>query len=183
MHKNKIYKLSLLIIAITYSATLPTQDVAAYQFSNQANNWFLIDERITDRPPNFLAKILFADKASINGPKNNLNISVSDIAMREDKIDGILELRIVDSRMQMTINCNQKLYKVAKSVEFDQDNIEIEGSRTEQETQWIAPNEESYVQLLSFACDANANRFEQPFGGAIQPLVGLITYLNADWSK
>lgn len=150
-------------------------------------NWYLVNEATYNGNKNFKYQSLFANRASmIGGDKNNklVSLNISDIEMYEDKIEGKLILKIIDSRMNISINCDENIYKINSLEQYDQDYNIIENPQISTAMdQWIEPTNQAYTAIITFACVLDEKKYEQPFGGNIQPLTGLISYLNADWSK
>ena len=177
MQKN-IAKTAL--VPLIMSITSPSN---AYQ-ADSSRDWYLIDERIQDQKPRNAAMLLFANKRSMIGNAGVLSLSISDIVMAEQAIDGELTFFMVDNRMEVSINCDKSQYKINALSQFNQDNIKVDLPQyTPALDQWLSPQNIAYEELISFACEPGNKTYEQPFGGSVQPLVGLIAYLNADWSK
>lgn len=179
MRKNKAKYLmgsAIIIAASQISATSAIQE--------SDNQWLLIDERITGEIKNLSSQLTFADRNSLSGSAEEPSLSVSSLNFGEEKIDGRLQLMIIDSRMKVMINCEEQNYKLLSIEQYDQDNIKIEtASDTLQIGQWQRAQTPSYSALITFACNPDDGDYSQTFGPKVQPLQGLIGYLNADWSK
>lgn len=179
MRKNKAKYLmgSAIIIAASQ-----TSAASAYQESE--NQWLLIDERITGEIRNLSSQLTFADRNSLSGSAKEPSLSVSSLNFGEEKIDGKFRLSIIDSRMKVSVQCEKQMYKLLTIEQFDQDNIKIEtASDTFQIGQWQRAQTPNYRALITFACNPDDGDYSQTFGPTVQPLQGLIGYLNADWSR
>lgn len=175
MRKNKIsiYAASVLAGFACVSAAAQSQD----------SDWYLVDERITGPTDDLVSNLLFADWNSLRTSKMR-SINVSDISMREVKVDRKFEMNIVDSRMNMMIDCDRGKFNISSIVQYDQNsNIITMQQKDYILGQWTAPNSHGLAELITFTCEPESKKYEQPFGANIQPLTGLIHYLNADWSK
>ncbi len=180
MQKNKAKTLigSVIFIAASY---LSISAASAYQSTSQ---WLLIDEHIGGEIDNLSSQLLFADKNSLNGTEEEPTLSVSSLNFSEDKNDNRYQLMILDNRMKVTINCEEQMYKIISIEQYDQDNIKIEEPIVQLQTgQWQEAHSSSSQSLIEFSCNPDDGDYEQPFGPNVQPLEGLIGYLNADWSK
>lgn len=180
MQKNKVKTLmgSAILIAASYFSM---SSASAYQSASQ---WLLIDERIGGEKNNLSSQLLFADKNSLSGSEKEPNISISNLNFSEEKIDGKFQLVIIDSRMRVTINCEEQAYKIVNLEQYDQDNIKVESPQIKfQIGQWQQAQSQNYQSLIEFSCNPDDGDYQQIFGPNIQPLQGLIGYLNADWSK
>lgn len=151
--------------------------------AQESADWYLVDERITGPSGDFLSTILFADWNSVRAGQMPM-IAISDIKMREAKVNRKFELNIVDSRMNVTINCANRQYNINNIEQYDQDANIIKGEQSDYILdQWTTPNTAGLAELITFTCQPKNKKYEQPFGPTVQPLVGIIGYLNADWSK
>ncbi len=180
MQKNKAKTLmgSAILLAASYFSM---STASAYQSASQ---WLLIDERIGGARNNLSSQILFADKNSLSGTEEEPKLSISSLNFGEEKIDRKFQLQIIDSRMQMSINCEEQMYRVESLEQYDQDNIKVESPQIKfQIGQWQQAQSQSYQSLIEFSCNPDDGDYQQIFGPNIQPLQGLIGYLSADWSK
>lgn len=147
-------------------------------------NWYLVDEATYNGNKNFKYQTLFANRASMTGDNTAINLNISDIEMSENKVEGKLILQIIDNRMNITVNCDENAYRINSLEQYNQDYQRIEEPEFSSPlNQWIEPSNQAYTAIITFACVLDGKKYQQPFGGNIQPLTGLISYLNADWSK
>lgn len=179
MQKNKAkYLTACAIIVATTQFSVST----AAQSSN--TQWLLIDERIEGDPKDLSSQLLFADKNSLSGSDEEPTLSISNLNFDEVKTDRKFQLIIVDSRMKVTVNCKQQSYKILNLEQYDQDNVKIEKPDVQfQIGQWQQAQSQSFKSLIKFSCNPDDGNYQSTFGPNVDPLQGLIGYLNADWSK
>lgn len=153
--------------------------------SDNAPDWYLVDEIIEDVPPDYRSDIFFADKASIERTDGLVSIAISHIVMAESNEGDDEIAKIRDFRSTIWINCNRHIYAATELAEFDGNEKLIRSEAQSKETaKWILPYANSgYVSVFRFACEPDKEFGSQDFPGHIQPLISLKAYLNADWSK
>lgn len=180
MLKNKNKPMAFFYYSLCLMMLSPAFIAAPSLAQNDQANWYLIDERIVGPQRDFSAQLLFANQTSLSDNGGFATLDISDINMRELKVDGKFNLSIIDSRMSVNIDCNKNIYKINSIIQYDQhsdviSNLEIDYILS----QWITPDTVAFNTLMIFACDPRNNAYAQPFDGTIQPLNGLISYLNA----
>ena len=144
-------------------------------------NWYLVDEIIEDKAPDYRSDIFFADKASIKQDNGYTSISISQIIMSQG--DEPSDSVIRDLRSRIMIDCNEHIYATMEVSEFDQDNKLITSKTMPLETvEWELPFANSgYVSVFRFACEPDIEFGSQKFPAEIQPLASVMAYLKADW--
>ncbi len=192
MRKNKVKIIILgLFINLPLIASLaqdnetdtpPITDITVQE--NVGSDWYLINERIADDEDNLFNELFFADKNSLTGNMEELSLSISNLNFGEEKIDRKFQLQIIDSRMQVSINCEEQMYRIDNLEQYDQANRKIADPVVQiQNDQWQKTDMPSFQALVKFSCNPDDGNYEQPFDPELQPLTGLIDYLNADWGK
>ncbi len=180
MQKNKA-KYCIGSAALIAALQFPMSAVSAYQSMSQ---WLLIDERMSGESNNLSSQLLFADKNSLSGSAEYPSLSISNLNFGEVKTDRHLQMVIIDSRMKVTINCDAQSYTIRSLKQYDQDNNIIENPDVQfQIGQWQRAQTPAFQALVAFSCNPDDDKYQQPFASDVQPLQGLIGYLNADWSK
>ena len=179
MQKNKAkYLIACAIIVATTQFSAST----AAQSSN--TQWLLIDERIEGDPKNLSSQLLFADKNSLSSTEKVATVSVSNLNFGETKTDGKFQLMVIDSRMKVEVKCKEQSFKILTLEQHDQDNVKIEKPIINIPIdQWQQAQTPGYKALISFACNPDDGNYQSTFAPNVDPLQGLIGYLNADWSK
>lgn len=144
-------------------------------------NWYLVDEIIEDKAPDYRSDVFFADKASIKQENGYTSISISQIITSQG--DGPSDSKIKDLRSRIMIDCNKHMYATMEVSEFDRDNKLITSKTVSLETvEWELPFANSgYVSIFRFACEPDIEFGSQKFPADIQPLASVIAYLKADW--
>lgn len=171
------FSLASVIMILSLLTTAPSYAKA----SIDGPNWYLVDEIIEDKAPDYRSDIFFADKASIRQENGFTSVAISQIIMAEDQETSKSKIR--DLRSRIMIDCNEHVYAAMEVSEFDQDNKLVTSKTMPKETaEWILPFANSgYVSIFRFACELDIEFGSQKFPGHIQPLTSIMAYLNADW--
>lgn len=144
-------------------------------------DWYLVDEIIEDKAPDYRSDIFFADKASLKQENGFTSVSISQITMTTNQETS--KNKIKDLRSDIMIDCNEHVYAAMEVSEFDQDNnLVTSKTKPSQTAEWILPFANSgYVSVFRFACEPDVEFGSQKFPRHIQPLASVMAYLNADW--
>ncbi len=167
--------------ALVLCATLLVTEPSHAEEKAVTPNWYLVDEIIEDKAPDYRSDIFFADKASIEREKGYTSISISQIIMSQGGEPSHSIIR--DLRSRIIIDCNEHMYAATEVSEFDQDNKLISSKIMPLETvEWNLPFANSgYVSVFRFACEPDIEFGSQKFPADIQPLASIMAYLKADW--
>lgn len=148
-------------------------------------DWYLVDEIIEDKAPDYRSDVFFADKASIKPEHGYTSVSISQIIMSQVDNEGASESAIKDIRSRILIDCNQHMYAATEIAEYDRNDKVINSkTQTMENAKWILPFADSgYVSVFRFACEPDVKFGSQKFPSHIQPLLSVMAYVNADWSN
>lgn len=175
---------SFLTVIVGATVTMVGLPPDSSQSATARSDWYLVEEVIEDRLPDYRSDIYFADKASIVKSDKQSSIAISHLVLTQvsDESDSP-GTRIRDTRSRLAINCDERTYSTLESAEFDQDNNQLSQQKTESKlAEWVLPIDGSgFASIVEFACAPERNLGEQKFKGDILPLIGLMAWLNADW--
>lgn len=169
------------LTSLALSAALLAPETSYAEAKVTVPDWYLVDEIIEDKAPDYRSDVFFADKASIKQENGYTFISISQIIMSQG--DEPSDSKIRDLRSRIMIDCNEHVYSAMEVSEFSEDNKLVTSNRMPPDTApWILPYANSgYVSVFRFACETGNEFGSQKFPGHIQPLVSIMAYLNADW--
>ncbi|MEP2102986.1 MAG: surface-adhesin E family protein [Parasphingorhabdus sp.] len=169
------------LTSIVLTASLLVAGPSCAKTKAAAPDWYLVDEIIEDKAPDYRSDIFFADKASIKQEDGYTAVSISQIIMTQDEETS--ESKVRDLRSRILIDCNEHVYAATEVAEYSKDNkLVTSQSMSLESTEWILPFANSgYVNVFRFACEPDITFGTQKFPGHIQPLTSVMAYLNADW--
>lgn len=167
--------------SLVLSAALFVPETSYAEVTIAGPDWYLVDEIIEDRAPDYRSDIFFADKTSVMQENGYTYVSISQIIMSQG--DEPSDTKIKDLRSRIMINCNEHIYSAMEVSEYNEDNKLVTSKEIPPDTaEWILPYANSgYVSVFRFACETENEFGSQKFPGHIQPLVSIMAYLNADW--
>ncbi|MEO0441464.1 MAG: surface-adhesin E family protein [Pseudomonadota bacterium] len=180
MHKALLIMVTATLFAISSPGSAESDSLA----SAKTADWYLVDEVITDKPPEYQSEIYFADKASVARNGAEAIVAISRIVMTGWP-NRTLQENIRDQRANMVIDCGTKTYRLQDRFVYDgsEQPVALLEPDDQQESLLPSATDRGFGAIARFGCEADSKIGKRQSPADMQPLTWLIAYMSADWSK